>query len=304
MSNVAIPDIITLIYFDIILLQCHMPIDNHLVLGKMNRLQIDRHTDPGLFLISEDGKDVLLPNQYVTDTMKIGDELDVFLYTDSEDRLVATTVKPLAMLDEYGYFKVVDTTKFGAFVDWGLPKDLFVPRNAQKTPFNVGDKRILRVSYDEQSHRLIGEEKLTKYLSKDTRHLKRNAPVKVIVIAKTPLGWKCIVNHRYSGMLFHNEIFESIAVGDVKTAYIKTVRHDGNLDLTLQPVGAAKTQTSNDKVMELLEEHNGMLPYNYKSDAELIKEVFGLSKKNFKRALTSLQEAGKIDVKENGIFKR
>ena len=279
-----------------------MSINQHLVLGKINRLRVDRLTDPGAYLMAEDGKDVLLPNAYVTEAMQPESEVSVFLYTDSEDRLVATTQTPVALLEEYGFFEVVDVTRYGAFVNWGLPKDLFVPRNAQKNPFQVGEKHILRVSYDDQSHRLIGEEKLTKYLSKDIRYLKRNAPVNVIVIARTPLGWKCIVNHRHSGMLFHNEIFEKIAVGDIKTAYIKTIRTDGNLDLSLQPIGGGKTDAAAQKILTLLEENSGMLPYNYKSDATLISDVFGLSKKNFKRALTGLQETGKITVKENGIF--
>lgn len=285
-------------------LQFHMPINKHLVLGKINRLVIDRSTVPGLFLMAEDEKDVLLPNQYVTDDMEIGDEIDVFLYTDSEDRIVATTQKPLAMLDEYGYFEVVDTTRFGAFVDWGLPKDLFVPRNAQKTAFKIGEKRILHVSYDEQSHRLIGEEKLTKYLTHQVKGLRKNSEVTLLVMAKTPMGYKVIVNHRYEGMLFDNEIFEAVQVGDTKRGYVKNIRPDGNLDISLQPIGVAKTDAATAKLLEKLEENSGMLPYNYKSDAELITQVFGLSKKNFKRALTQLQDEGLIEVKENGIFKK
>ncbi|MDX1294616.1 MAG: S1-like domain-containing RNA-binding protein [Sulfurimonadaceae bacterium] len=281
-----------------------MQINQHLELGKINRLRVDRITEPGIFLMAEDEKDVLLPNQYVTDAMKENDVVEAFLYTDSEDRLVASTVYPTAMLDEYGFFEVVDITKFGAFVDWGLPKDLFVPRNAQKTPFKVGDKRILHVSYDEQSHRLIGEEKLSKYLTHKVTDLRKNSEVDLLVMAKTPMGYKVIVDHKYEGMIFTNEIFEKVSVGDSKKGYVKNIRPDGNLDISLQPIGGAKTDAASDKVMNLLEANNGMLPYNYKSDAELIKNTFGLSKKNFKRALTQLQDAGKIEVKENGIFKK
>jgi predicted RNA-binding protein (virulence factor B family) len=281
-----------------------MQINQHLELGKINRLRVDRITEPGIFLMAEDEKDVLLPNQYVTDTMQENDVIEAFLYTDSEDRLVASTVYPTAMLDEYGFFEVVDITKFGAFVDWGLPKDLFVPRNAQKTPFKVGDKRILHVSYDEQSHRLIGEEKLSKYLTHKVIGLHKHNEVDLLVMAKTPMGYKVIVDHKYEGMIFTNEIFEKVNVGDSKKGYVKNIRPDGNLDISLQPIGGAKTDAASDKVMTLLEESNGMLPYNYKSDAELIKNTFGLSKKNFKRALTQLQDAGKIEVKENGIFKK
>jgi hypothetical protein len=281
-----------------------MQINQHLELGKINTLVVDRITDPGLFLKAADEKDVLLPNQYVTPEMEVGSSVDVFLYTDSEDRLVASTVMPRAMLDEYGFFEVVDTTKFGAFVEWGLPKDLFVPKNAQKTPFKVGDKRILHVSYDEQSHRLIGEEKLTKYLSSTVKGLRPGSEVALLLMARTPMGYKVIVNHRYEGMIFSNEIFEKVAVGDTKRGYVKTVRPDGKLDISLQPIGAAKTDAASEKVMSLLDENGGILPYNYKSDADLVQKVFGLSKKNYKRALTQLQDAGKIEVKENGIFRK
>ncbi len=280
-----------------------MQISQHLVLGTLNRLRIDRLTDPGAFLAAEDGKDVLLPNRYVTDAMQVDDLVEVFLYTDSEDRLVATTERPRAMLDQYGFFEVVDVTRYGAFVDWGLPKDLFVPKNAQKTPFRIGEKRILHVSYDDQSHRLIGEEKLTKYLETKVKGLRPTQAVELLVMARTPMGFKVIVNHRYEGMLYHNELFEKLAVGDSRTGYIKMIRPDGKIDLSLQPIGAAKSDMAAEKVMALLEAHGGILPYNYKSDAELVQNVFGLSRKNFKRALTALQEAGKIEVRENGIFR-
>lgn len=281
-----------------------MQINETLELGVINHLIVDRSTTPGLFLKALDGDDVLLPNQYVTDAMEIGSEIDVFLYTDSEDRLVATTHSPKAMLGQFGFFEVVDTTKFGAFVDWGLPKDLFVPRSAQKTPFNIGDRRVLYVTYDEQTHRLIGEEKITKHLSHKVKGLHTNAKVELLVIAKTPLGFKVIVEHRYEGMLFHNELFEELHTGDVKTGYVKNIRTDGNLDISLQPIGAKKGDAASEKVMSLLKANDGILPYNYKSDAELIKKTFAISKKNFKRALTQLQDSGVIDVKETGIYLR
>ncbi|PNX51150.1 MAG: DNA-binding protein [Thermoplasmata archaeon M9B2D] len=274
-------------------------------LGKINTLKIARFTEPGIYLEAEDGEDLLLPNQYVTDTMQEGQEIDVFVYTDSEDRLVATTEQPKAMVDQFGFFEVVDVADFGAFVDWGLPKDLFVPRNRQKTPFKVGDKRILRVVKDEQSDRLLGVEKIKQFLSHEPKGYYQNTQVKLLVIAKTPLGFKVIVDDRYAGMLFTNEIFEPVAVGDSKVGYVKQVRKDGNFDISLQPIGkAAKGDAASQKVMQLLEENNGSLPYNYKSDADLITEVFGLSKKNYKHALTTLIDAGRIEVNETGIYKK
>lgn len=275
--------------------------NQHLELGRINTLRINRHTPHGIFLESLDGKDVLLPQAYVTDAMQDGELLELFLYTDSEDRLVATTLQPKAMLDGYALFDVVDTAPFGAFVDWGLAKDLFVPKMFQKTPFLVGEKRFLKVVYDEKTHRLVGTEKLGDFFDKRPKGLSPHKEVTVVVIAKTPLGYKCIVEGRFEGLIYHNEIFEKIELGMQKRAYVKTVRKDGCIDLTLQPSKEKRQDASVEKILLLLKQNNGRMPYNYKSDAELIKDVFGLSKKEFKRSLTTLQESGVIDIKETGI---
>ncbi|SFV60632.1 hypothetical protein MNB_SM-6-1584 [hydrothermal vent metagenome] len=273
-----------------------------LELGKINTLRVDRETPHGLFLMAQDGNDVLLPQAYVTDDMLEDMLLDLFLYTDSEDRLIATTLTPHAMLDEFALLEVVDVAPFGAFMDWGLPKDLLVPKQLQKTPFVVGEKRFIKVVYDERTHRLVGSEKLGDFFDKHPKGLSPHKEVDILIIAKTPLGYKCIVNEKYEGLIYHNEIFEKIALGDKKKAYVKTVRKDGNIDLTLRATGKKQSASSADKVLELLKANNGIMPYNYKSDAELIKDVFGMSKKEFKRSLTKLQDEGKIEVKETGIY--
>ncbi|WP_416768622.1 S1 RNA-binding domain-containing protein [Sulfurimonas sp. ST-25] len=273
--------------------------------GRVNTLRIDRFAVPGAYLMAKDGSDVLLPNQYVTDAMAIDDLLEVFVYTDSEDRPVATTDQPTAMRDEFGFFTVVDVAKFGAFVDWGLPKDLLVPKNRQKTPFKVGEKRFLRVVKDEESDRLVGVERISKYLSHSPRGYHPNKEVKLLFIAKTPLGFKVIVDDAYEGLAFDNEIFEPVAVGDSRTGYVKQVRADGNFDVSLQPVGkTARAGSDQAKVLGPLDAAGGMLPYNSKSDADLITKTFGLSKKAFKRALVQLQESGDIEVKETGIYRK
>jgi len=277
-------------------------INEFLELGKMNTLRVDRDTAPGLYLMAEDGNDVLLPGQYVTEDMIENSIVNVFLYTDSEDRLVATTKTPVAQLDEFALFEVVDVAPFGAFMDWGLTKDLLVPNMFQKTPFAVGEKRFLRVVYDERTHRLVGTEKLGDFFDRKVKDLAINKEAEILIISKTPLGFKCIVNDKYEGLIYHNEIFETISLGDKKTAYVKTVRKDGNIDLTLRKPGSKKSGGSDEKVLALLKEAKGILPYNYKSDAELIKDIFGLSKKEFKRTLTSLQEKKKIEVKDTGIY--
>ena len=276
----------------------------YLELGLINCLRVNRHTPHGIFLESEDEKDVLLPQSYVTESMEDGSLLEVFLYTDSEDRLIATTLTPTAMLDEYAVFEVVDTAPFGAFMKWGLAKDLFVPNMFQKTPFRVGEKRFLKVIYDDRTHRLVGTEKLGEFFARRVRDLKINDEVEILIISETPLGFKCIVNNKYEGLIYHSEIFEKIELCDMRKAYIKTIRKDGNIDLILRKPGSKKSGGSAEKVYELLEANRGILPYNYKSDAELIKDVFGLSKKDFKRALTTLVDEEKIEVKDSGIYKK
>jgi hypothetical protein len=276
--------------------------NEYLELGKINTLQLDRLTTPGAYLLAKDGNDVLLPGSYLTDSMKEGELIDVFLYTDSEDRLVATTLTPTAKLDEVALFEVVDTAKFGAFMDWGLSKDLLVPNMFQKTPFKVGEKRFIKVIYDERTHRLVGTEKIGDIFDKSSRHLKPQEEVSILIISKTPLGYKCVVNDKYEGLIYHNEIFENISLGDIKTAYVKSVRKDGNIDLSLRKAGSKKSGNASQKLLNILKENSGKMPYNYKSDAELIKDVFSMSKKEFKRSLTTLVDLGEIEVKETGIY--
>jgi len=279
-----------------------MQLSNHLTLGVMNTLRVDRDTAPGLYLMAEDEQDVLLPGQYVTEDMVQDSLVEVFLYTDSEDRLVATTLKPHAKLDEFALFEVIDVAPFGAFMDWGLTKDLLVPNMFQKTPFQVGEKRFLKVVYDERTHRLVGTEKLGDFFERRVKGLTPNKEAKILVISKTPLGFKCIVNDKYEGLIYHSDIFENIELGDERVAYVKTIRKDGNIDLMLRKPGSKKSGDSADKVYELLKQNNGIMPYNYKSDAQLIKDIFGLSKKDFKRSLTKLQDDSKIEVKDTGIY--
>ena len=273
-----------------------------LELGLINYLRVDRHTPHGVFIMAEDGNDVLLPQAYVTDEMEDDTLVEVFLYTDSEDRLIATTLTPKVKLDEFALLEVIDVAPFGAFMDWGLLKDLMVPNMFQKEPFKVGDKRFIRVVYDERTHRLVGTEKLGDFFERRVKGLKPQQEVKILIISKTPLGFKCIVEDKYEGLIYHNEIFEKIELGDEKKAFIKTIRKDGNIDLSLRKAGSKKNGDSAEKVLSLLRENNGIMPYNYKSDAELIKNVFALSKKDFKRSLTALQDSGKIEVKDTGIY--
>jgi hypothetical protein len=197
----------------------------------------------------------------------------------------------------------VDYQRFGAFVNWGLPKDLFVPLSQQKCHFHIGSKYILRVCLDQETGRLYGTHKIGKWLSKDTKDLEENQKVDVLVLSQTPLGYKVIIENLYEGMLFENEIFEELKVGMRKVAYIKKIRKDGKLDLTLQPIGKKATgDVYETKVLHLLEEkEDKFIALNSKSDAEEVSKVFGMSKKSFKRTLTSLIEQKKIVLEGVGI---
>ncbi len=277
-------------------------INKHIRIGEKNTLKINRFTEPGAYLEASDEEVVLLPNAYVTDDMKVEDEIEVFVYTDSEDRPVATTEEPLGYKDQFIYSKVLDSNKQGAFMDLGLQKDLFVPKSRQKKPFKVGEYKIVRIVKDEFTNRLYGEESITRYLLKNTKHFTPNQEVNIMVFAKTPLGYKVIVENNYEGLIYGNEIFQEINTGDKLTAYIKAKRSDGKLDIALQPMGknnAADIDTK--KILDLLKTNEGFLPYTYKIEPELIKEVFGMSKKAYKRALTTLIDAKKIHLKEDGI---
>ncbi len=273
-----------------------------LQIGKINTLEVSRFTDNGAYLRAKDGGEVLLPNAYVdSDTMGIGELVDVFLYTDSEDRMVATTQRAKAMLGEFGYFRVVSYKQYGAFVDWGLPKDLFVPLKEQKDYFHIDDLFILRVCIDEQTGRLYGTQKIGKWLANNTNGLFAGQEVNMLIIAKTPLGFKVVVNNLFEGMLFESEIFKSLAVGDMKLGVIKNIRSDGKLDCLLKSSKMDSDEMSQ-KVIEILKQNNGKVDCTYKSDSEKIYQIFGMSKKNFKKTLTKLIENKSITLDEKSII--
>ena len=273
-------------------------------IGEINTLLIKRDTDFGFYLESKDGSEVLLPNAYIIESeMPMESLLDVFVYTDSEDRPVASTKMPYAKLGEFGYFTAVDYRKIGAFVNWGLPKDLFVPLSQQTERFEIGKKYILRVCLDEQTNRLYGTQKIGKYINRDMKGLYVKKELDGFVIAKTPLGYKVIADNQYEGMLFDNEIYEDIKIGDRKKVYIKRVREDYKLDLTLNPIGKAdKISKAEETIIKMLKEAGGTLPFTYKSDAEAIRKTFNISKKSFKATLTKLIESGKIELTDNLIM--
>lgn len=271
-------------------------IDEKIKQGVVNTLRVNRVSEPGIYLISGDETEVLLPNAYVKKEMAIDSLLDVFIYTDSEDRLVATTLKPYLYLNEFAYLKIVDSAKFGYFVDIGLPKDLLVPKNRQKGTYNIGSYKVLQMQFDERTSRLIASEKYI--LEEEPKNLKQGDEVEIILYSKTPLGFKVIVNNSYEGMIFHSEIFENLKIGDKKRAYIKNLREDKKLDISLQKIGE---KVDSNKVLEILKANGGVLNFTYKSDAEDIKNIFAMSKKAFKATLTKLIDEKKINLENDRI---
>jgi len=272
-------------------------------IGTINILKVHRESENGLYLQAKDDSEVLLPNIYVDKSkMALDSLIDVFVYTDSEDRVVATTLTPKAKVGEFGYFEVVDVKHYGAFVDWGLPKDLLVPLSQQKRHFEVGSKHILAVALDEKTNRVYATQKIGRWLSCDTSNLRVKAKVEILIVAKTPLGYKVIANNKYEGMIYNNEIFKPIEIGQKMDAYIKTIRKDHKLDLILQPIGKNNQNDSDtNTILAKLGANGGSLDFTYKSDASDIKEVFAMSKKSFKKALTKLIETNQIELLEDKI---
>jgi predicted RNA-binding protein (virulence factor B family) len=271
-------------------------INEQIYVGELNTLKVNRVSEPGIYLISGDETEVLLPNAYVTKDMDIDSLLDVFIYTDSEDRLVATTLKPYVYLYEIASLEVVDNMKFGSFVDIGLPKHILVPKNRQKGTYEIGKRKVLQLQLDDKTNRLIASEKFQ--LLKEIKDLEKNAEVEIILYSKTPLGYKVIINNSYEGMIYHTEIFENLKIGDKKRAYIKNIRDDNKIDVSLQKIGE---KPSGDKVFDILVKNGGKLDFTYKSEAEDIIKVFAMSKKAFKTSLTKLISENKIVLEENCI---
>jgi len=270
-------------------------------IGKFNTLQIVKRTPQGLYLDSDKGE-ILLPNKYIPEAIEIGDSVDVFIYTDSEDRLIATTLKPYALLDEFACLEVKHTTTFGAFLDWGLEKDLFVPLKEQHRMMQEGQKYVVRVCLDARTERLIGVSKLAAFLSKDTENLQEGQEVSLLVHEFTTIGIMCIIDNEYSGMLYKNEVFKSLRVGDVLNGYIKNVRDgDGKIDISLRKEGFKGIRDESDIIIESLKENDNFLPYNDDSTPEEIKHQFQMSKKTFKKLIGILYKQGKIVILDGGI---
>lgn len=271
-------------------------------LGVINRLRINREMPQGYYLMSlTDQEEVLLPNKYITDTMAIDQEIDVFVYTDSEDRVTAVTDTPKIMLHEFAYLTVKGVSPFGAFLDWGLEKDLFVPFRNQTKKMLEGESYVVYMYEDEESDRLVATAKYGQFIKEEVEDLNDGDEVDILVEGRSDLGLKVIVNGLYRGLIYENEIFKRIDVGMSTSAFVKKVREDGRLDISLEPQGVISIEPNAQKILSYLKMNKGSINLTDKSDPELIKSYLQMSKKNFKKALGSLYKQRLVNLLENGI---
>lgn len=270
--------------------------------GEFNKLTIQRFTAVGAFL--DDGADgLLLPKRFVPRNAKQGDQLEVFVYHDSEDRLIATTQKPKAIVGEIARLRVVSVTGQGAFLDWGLMKDLFVPRSKQLMGMRVGGDYLVKLYIDEQTGRIAASEKFESGLSNEVLTVKEKQVVDLIAFRPTQLGFVMIINNQHTGLLHSNEIFRPLESGDKMKGYIKTIRPDNKIDVVLGQPGYKRVEGEAEKILRLLDENNGYLPFNDKSDPEEIYSYFEMSKKAFKMTTGKLYKERKIIFTQTGIKK-
>ena len=262
-------------------------------LGEYNTLRILRLTTVGAYLGDEHDNDVLLPNKYVTQEMSVGEDVNVFLYKDSEDRLVATTEKPYITLNEFAYLQVKQLTPFGAFLDWGLEKDLLVPFREQTSKLEEDKYYLIYLKLDEETNRLVATAKTNKYFSTDTSELELNQEVDLLICETFDLGVKIVVNGKFLGIVYHNDVNRKLRRGDYTKGFIYNIREDGKLDVRLEVSGYAKVEPNAEKLLAILNNRNGVLYLTDKSDPDDIRDAVGMSKKTFKQAVGNLYKQKK-----------
>jgi len=272
-------------------------------LGQQNNLEIVRKVDFGYYLDGQNLGEILMPKRYASPEMKIGDVIKVMVYLDGEERLLATTEKPFAQVGDFAYLKVNKIENVGAFLDWGLSKELMVPFSEQKIKMEESKSYVVYIYIDKITERITGSMKLEKYLSKSKPEYSTNDEVDLLIWTLTDVGYKAIINNQHLGVVYKNEIFRKISTGQKIKGYIKKVRDDDKIDLTLDKPGYAKIDEFAQKIMELIDKSGGQLPYNDKTDPEVIYSIFGVSKKVFKQSIGGLFKHHFIEITSEGIKK-
>ncbi|MDH0099036.1 S1-like domain-containing RNA-binding protein [Ectopseudomonas hydrolytica] len=273
------------------------------VIGRMNSLQVVKHTDFGLYLDGGADGEILLPKRYIPkDTpSEVDDWLNVFIYLDSEDKLIATTLKPKIQLGEFASLKVVDINRVGLFFDWGLPKDLLLPHSEEKRPLQIGDYCVVYLYLDKRTRRLTATARLDRHLDKVPANYQVGQEVDLLVVERTDLGFKAIIDGKHWGLIHKNELFKFIRSGMREKGYIKELRADGKISLSLQPIGREAASGLAEQIIERLRAQGGVLALGDKSPPEAIAEQFRVSKGNFKKAIGGLYKQGLIHIHDDRI---
>ena len=270
-------------------------------LGQYNSLSILRETDPGLFLGDEQGNEVLLPHKYKPEQYEIGQRLEVFVYLDNQQRPIATTQEPYVTLNHFAYLRCCEVNHHGAFMDWGLVKQLFVPFREQARPMKSGHWYVIYLYLDPKTDRLVGSSKTNRFLSQEGMSVKKFDACEILVTHLTEKGANVIINERHQGLIYIDDIFEDIRSGDRLTAYVKKVRDDNKVDIVLQPLGYKSIEPNAEYILQELEAAGGFLPLSDHSTPDLIRQELGMSKKLFKKAIGFLYKEKRITIAEDGI---
>ena len=268
--------------------------------GRYYTLKAVKKVDFGFYL-DGDGEEILLPKRFVPAGLRVGDELEVFIYHDSENRLIATTQKPAGQVGDIVVLKVVSITDQGAFMDWGLMKDIFIPLSQQKSRLYEGDYYPVYIYRDEQTGRVAATEKFSSYLDNDVLTVSEHDEADLLVYRRTEIGYEVIINNKHVGLLYFNEVFRELEIGEKVKGFIKAIREDNKIDVAIGKKGYEKVAGEEGKILELLHENDGYLPYHDKSDPEDIYEFFGMSKKTFKMTVGALYKQKKIELTKTGI---
>jgi hypothetical protein len=271
-------------------------------LGNYNTLEILRDTSVGLFLGDEEGNDVLLPNKYVPKMYEIGDMLTVFCYLDYDERPIVTSLTPLIIRNTFQLLKVVEVNNIGAFLDWGLEKHLLVPFSEQRIKMQEGQWYVVFCYLDEKSFRLVASNKLDKFLDNEELGITINDEVNLIVTRQNDLGWDVIINNKHKGLVYQNEVFKKIAVGDNIKGFIKNIRPDHKIDVSLQAIGYVSVEPAANIIYQILKKEGGYLNLHDKSSPDEISARLQMSKKIFKKSLGTLYKDRKITIKPDGIY--
>ncbi len=282
----------------------HLPLPSTLTLGRFNTLTVTDFNRHGILLEGVDGEEVLLPKRDIPKRkpIEIGDELTLFLYHDSKNRLVATTKKPYAEVGEFADLQVVEINEVGIFLDWGLPKDVLLPYSEEVGTLHLDDFVIVYLYLDEVSGRITATAKIEQYLDQSPAPYQVGEAVKLLIADRTDMGFKAIINDAHWGLIHNNELFKEIYTGDIEEGFVTNIRPDGKIDLALQPKGKKAKESLEELIMRRLSEHGGHLPFSDKSNPADIHKVFGVSKSNFKRAIGGLFRERKIIIRPNEII--